>query len=372
MTPYIILLVITTLFAYFANRQFDKSHKLSLLFVIGIIIVYTIIGGLRDFGVGTDTNVYIKEYFDTAKSMISIKDFLSIQSMDKGFLLLCWLSSCISSDSQVVLIVTELWIVSFTMYGAYMLKRDHNMNLWIFVFLYFFMFFGYSLNLMRQFCAMSLLFWGYAWLRKGNWKIYVLTQVIAYFFHTSSIVFILVPIVYFLSYVKNMRVRNLITIFALSLFLVLMSSFYYYLSVFGDMGIVSEVYADRYGKYSNYRATENSSILLLLNYISIFYFLYLANRNKKTSVSFKYILLTLYAFNFLFIQLSHITVYLDRLSYYINLIFLTYLVHSLEDKHIPTFLKITVISFTIFFCYRIFVNNGGAEIYPYTSKILGF
>jgi hypothetical protein len=371
MMPYILLLVTTTLFAYIADILFKNYRSQSVFFIIGIVVVYTLISGFRDFGIGIDTNVYIEDYFDTAKSLVSVKNFFSIESMDKGFLLLCWLSSLISSDKQVVLVVVELWIISFTMHGAYLLKRNHNMKLWIFVFLYFFMFFGYSINLMRQFCAMSLLFWGFASLRNGNWKVYAITQVVAYYFHSSSVVFLLVPIVYLLSDMKNIRKRNFLTIVALSSVLVIMSSFFYFLTFLGDLDIVSEVYSDRYGTDSEYQATAGFSILQLLNYLGIFLLLYLAYRNKKTKISQRYILVTLYSISFLFFQLRYITSYLDRLSYYISLIYLIYLVYVLNDKRIPLLLRIIVVSFTIFFCYRIFIENLGAEIYPYRSKILG-
>jgi len=371
MIPYILLLIITTLFAYSADEHFKKHHWQSILFIIGIVVLYTVVAGCRDFAIGTDTNVYIEEYFNTAKSLVSIKHFLSIESLDKGFLSLCWVSSLISSDKQVVLIVVEFWIIAFTMHGAYMLKRDHRLKLWIFVFLYFFMFFGYSINLMRQFCAMSLLFWGFVFLRSGNWKVYLIAQFAAFYFHGSSIVFLLVPVVYSLSFIRNISRRNYLTIAFLFSLIFIMSSLFYFLDFIGDFSIVSDILIDRYGKTSDYKASLAFSYLLMICYVSEFYLLYLAYKNKRMLVSYKYILITLYCINFLFVQLQFITPYLDRLSYYISLVYITYLVYVLEDKRINLLLRISVICFTIFFCYRIFIENSGADIYPYSSKILG-
>lgn len=371
MIIYIVLLLLTTLFAYFADRQFYTYRRQSIFFIIAIVVLYTIIAGFRDFGIGIDTNIYIEEYFNTAKSLVSLKEFLSIESMDKGFLFLCWLSSLISSDKQMVLVVVELWIIAFTMLGVYMLKRDHGMKIWIFVFVYFFMFFGYSINLMRQFCAMSILFWGFVWLRNGNWKVYALTQLAAYCFHSSSVVFILVPVIYFLSQLKNVRIRNFITLAAIPAFGMIFSFLFYFLSFIGDLGILSEVYIERYGKDSEFGAAGGFGILELLHYGSIFFLLYAAYRSKKMKVSDKYILVTLFIIYFLFAQLHYITHYLDRLSYYISLIWLIYLANVLANKAIPLWLRITFVSFTIILCHRIFVVNLGAEIYPYTSKILG-
>ena len=371
MTIYILLLLLTTLFAYFADRQFYRYRKQSIFFIVAIVVLYTIIAGFRDFGIGIDTNIYIEEYFNTAKSLVSVKEFLSIESMDKGFLFLCWLSSLISSDKQIVLVVVELWIIAFTMLGVYMLKRDHSMKIWIFVFIYFFMFFGYSINLMRQFCAMSILFWGFVWLRNGNWKVYVLTQLAAYYFHSSSVVFILVPIIYFLSQLKNVRIRNFITLAVIAAFGLIFSSFLYFLSLIGDLGILSEVLIERYGKDTEFQTTAGFSFFITLSYLITLFLLYVIYKKKIMRASDTYILSTLYIISFVLSQLSYITPYLERLSYYISIVFLLYIVNALENKRIPLWLRISFVTFTIFLCHRIFVVNLGAEIYPYTSKILG-
>lgn len=371
MIPYILLLTLTTLFAYCADALFKKHHWQSILFIVGIVVAYTIVAGFRDFGIGIDTNVYIDEYFNTAKSLVSVKKFLLIEVLDKGFLLLCWLSSLISNDKQIVLVVVELWIIAFTMQGAYILKKYYNIKLWIFVFLYFFMFFGYSINLMRQFCAMSLLFWGFAWLRHGNLKVYLLAQVVAFYFHSSSVVFLLVPLVYFLSFIKNVRTRNYMTIAFLSIFILMLFSFSFYFSLLGNLNIISSIYLERYGQYSDFKATAGSSYLLLICYISEFYLLYVACKNKRMPDSYKYILVTLYCINFLLVQLRFISLYLDRFSYYISFVYIIYFVYVLSDKRISLLLRLTVVFFTVFFCYRTFIVNKGAEIYPYTSNILG-
>jgi hypothetical protein len=371
MVPYIFLLVTTTLFAYFADELFKKHRSQSIFFIIAIVISYTIFAGSRDFGIGIDTNLYIEEYFNTAKSLNSVKDFFLIESMDKGFLFLCWLSSLINSDKQIALFVIELWIISFTLHAVYILKKYYGVKLWVFVFLYFFIFFGYSLNLMRQFCAMSLLLWGFSWLRQGNWKVYLFTQFLAFYFHSSSIVFLLVPLVYYLSFIKTIRIRNYITIASFSLLILFITSFSFFLILFDKLSIISSLYLERYGKNSDFIATAGSSYLLLISYMIEIYLLYLACNNKRISVSFKYILVTLFTITFILSQLRFITNYLDRLSYYINLVYIVYLSCVLDDKRISQFVRISLVFLIIFFSYRIFILNKGAEIYPYRSKILG-
>lgn len=378
MTTYIVLLILTTLFAYFADKLFYSYRGLSIFFIVAIGVVYTIIAGFRDFGIGIDTNIYIEEYFKTAKSLISVTEYLSIETkhsisletIDKGFLFLCWVSSLISSDKQIVLVVVELWIISFTMLGVYMLKKDYGMKIWIFVFIYFFMFFGYSINLMRQFCAMSLLFWGFVWLKNGNWKVYAITQLAAYYFHSSSVVFLLVPMVYFLSHLKNIRIRNFITVVSIAAFGIIFSSLFYFLTLIGKLGILSEVYSERYGKDSEFQATAGFSFFITLSYLITFFLLYLIHKKKIMKATDTYILSALYIISFILSQLSYITPYLERLSYYISLVFLLYIVNALGNKRIPLWLRVSFVSFTIILCHRIFVVNLGAKIYPYTSKIL--
>ena len=148
-------------------------------------------------------------------------------------------------------------------------------------------------------------------------------------------------------------------------------SLFYLLTLIGDLGIISEVYSERYGKDSEFQATAGFSFFITLSYFITFFLLYVVYKKKIMTASNTYILSTLYIISFVLSQLSYITPYLERLSYYISLVFLVYLVNALGNKRIPLWLRISFVSFTIILCHRIFVVNLGAKIYPYTSKILG-
>jgi hypothetical protein len=371
MTTYILLLLFSTIFAYFADIKFNINRKHSIFFIVAIVVLFTIIAGFRDFGIGIDTNIYIESYFNIAKSLQSFNDFLSIEYQDKGFLLLCWICSLISDDVQVVLVIIELWIISFTMSGAFMFKKKYDLKLWIFVFLYFFMFFGYSINLMRQFCAISLLFWGLNFFLDGKWKFFIIVQFIAFTFHSSSLIFLLVPIIILISKLKNIYIRNLITITTITAFGVILTSFFYYLTILGNLGLLSEIYSDRYGQNSEFESTSGLSYFIIISYLITFFLMFLVYKKKILNSGDTYILITLYLFSFLLLQLRYLTPYLERLSFYIGIICLVFLSNVLANKKIPLWLRISFVSFTIILCYRIFVVNLGAEIYPYASKILG-
>ena len=125
-----LLSVFNILCAYVAEKTIKKNKYISLLFLLFVIVANTIIIGLRDFGVGTDTLIYIDSYFleggrTTFKNII----FESYEERDKGFLMLAYISTMVSTNSQALLVVCELFIISFIIFGMYNLKKVLNYNM---------------------------------------------------------------------------------------------------------------------------------------------------------------------------------------------------------------------------------------------------
>ena len=89
-----------------------------------VVIANTIVLGLRDFGVGTDTLVYIDSYYNLAETLDNFHEILVIDNaMDKAFLMLAYISTLFGWKSQMLLLVTELFIIFFVVLGLYQLKK---------------------------------------------------------------------------------------------------------------------------------------------------------------------------------------------------------------------------------------------------------
>ena len=149
--------LITTLFAGALDFFYhNKTIYLTLLAIL--LILYVTFVGLRDFGIGTDTNVYIQSYYEEAVSIHSVKHFLTSDMSDLGFLFLSVIGKIWWNDAQSLLVMTEICfaITSFT--AVYILNQKRQRIEWsTFIFLWNFCFLNMSMNAMRQYCAMAFI-----------------------------------------------------------------------------------------------------------------------------------------------------------------------------------------------------------------------
>lgn len=369
-----LLSVFNILCAYVAEKTIKKNKYISLLFLLFVIVANTIIIGLRDFGVGTDTLIYIDSYFleggrTTFKNII----FESYEERDKGFLMLAYISTMVSTNSQALLVVCELFIISFIIFGMYNLKKVLNYNMTIFMLLFCLLYQRESCNLMRQYCAMSLLFFGFSQLLSKRYFVYILTQILAYSFHTSSVIFLMIPVFYFFSNIQNQikyyyAIAVFIGIVAILLF------FYYFLAIIGDLNILKEEYASRYDENSNLYSYSGLSIRLL-PYFILLVLIYFVSRHNTISNEIVYMLVVLVISNILLEQLIYVATVLKRTAYYIGLVSLVYLsmVYSLKNMYskIIAFLYLVSVLVFAFNDYNKSRQTIQGGTYIYTSKILG-
>lgn len=373
MTPYIFLFILNVIFALFADMTFNRNKKVCWFWLAMIILSDTILFGFRDFGVGTDTNVYIQDYFHNTIYIHNLHDFIVDEdSGDKGYLLLAMITRKFTSHPQGLLVATSLFQILFIVLGMYQFKKVLGIKFYIYILLYDLTLSAASLNNMRQFCAMGLLLLGFSLLLQGKWKHYIVFQVAAYFFHSTSVFFLIVPFVYYMSHMKNIKMRNLMTIAGIIMILVMMASFFYFLAMAGDLGIIKESYADRYGEYGRYVANESFStgktkVLLVLNNLVMIFF---AWRYKALNSKIVYIIFTLFTLTTILEQLGFIVMYTFRLAFYVGIVYYVYLSLMYDSRKVP--LPFKLLGYMLFAYIFIKSTIGGAnEIYPYTSRILG-
>lgn len=373
MEPYVFTLIINLLLSYIANLSFDKKNRFISLFFILLLIVYnTYFAGLRDFGVGIDTTVYIDSYFDYASSIVNIKEFFDYEG-DLGFLGLAYLASKISDRSQSLLIVTALFIFSFYYLAIWRLKKIRNINIFTCNLLFCLIFYCHTLNLMRQFCAIAILTFAFTYFIERKWYIYLLLQIIAYFFHSTSILFIMIPIFWMISQMKNTKRRNLYTIIFIICFVGITFGYFYVLTFLGNIGIVSEIYADRYGQtgvYINNTVSTGTGLGKLLAFVYPLAFIYYAKYKKATSDQENYFVFMMCLISLTLNSLGGIVDFIDRLSFYTYVIYFIFLSNLIASKKLSPFIRMLYVLILIYNWYGVYVIGHGGDIIPYTSKIL--
>lgn len=366
MFVYIILFVLVIASALLS----DKSSR-PIIGLASIIFLLSFVLGLRDYGVGTDTLVYPESYFKQA----GLYDFIEIlgndSEIDFGYLFLAYIATFISDDSQAMLFVTELFIITMTVIGVWRLKQVLNFHFSIYFLLYCLVFLNPSMNYMRQYCAVSVLLIGFSFLLEHKWKQYLLFQVLAFLFHSSSLLFLIVPFFWILNKLTSSKVRIIIVVLFFLIVIGSIIAFYEFLQLFSSLGVVSETYGERYGEASQYSGGNLYGpayvVSILLNYTLLFY----SYKKEILTKENMFLAFCLYTSSVLFFYTSTFVVFLSRLALFFDYIVIVYLAVLLSAKDIPIYLRVFMIIVQSYLWVRLYVIAGSSETIPYTSAILG-
>lgn len=331
----------------------------------------SIVGGVRDIGVGTDTEIYTEYYFQLSRYISSISDIIKEGiECDRGYLVLNWISHLLGDKPQSALFLSQLFSLGLIFSATYKISNHIGAKeITSFTILFCFMYYNMTYNYMRQFCALSLLIWGLYYIVKNKWWHYVAIQVLAYFFHTSSVIFIVVAVFYIIVYkIENKKMRMIFIICVISVPILFSLMFYTLLPYFMNSGLVTEVYADRYGTGSEYDSGGGLGIRKSIIDMTMLVVIFL-NRKVVGMKCFQF-QLVLFISYFAISLLSIYVVYLSRLSFYFSLPLLIYFASniSLSKRKMLAYLYFAIITVE---WYIMYIKANNCETYPYKSTLLG-
>lgn len=366
-----LLLALSNCFlAYLAEKQYDMDNKKCIIWLCIIIAIDTFFVGLRDFSVGIDTGVYIEDYYIYANNR-SFTELLDLENgYDLGFLIIAYISGLLSDNPQSLLILTEFLIIGFICMGLYEYKKSLSLNMPMFFSLFWLLYGNETYNLMRQFCAIAILFYAFSLFLRGKWMFYIILQFLSYFFHSSSVIFIAVPILSIISNFKG-RVKYSLLLFFVIGIISFISMYFLFLDYIGNLGILKDVYIDRYGLGSDY---ENNSISFgvryILQYLMPIILIFFIFREKKLDMQQRFMLLALFIISCSIEQMRFVMIFFARLSYYWGMVFIVYFSYVIKQK--GKYVPFIAIYFLLYFI--IAYNNYTLVIpgahYFYSSKIL--
>lgn len=179
MIIYISMLLLSLLFCALFNKMKDK--KVCMLFAILSSLMFILVSSIR-YDVGTD---YLYRYVYDFNTFLSGKD---VSNLEIGFKLLIKLCILITKSPQLLFIITSTFINGFIFYTIY----TKSVNKYISITLFFTgAFFFQSLNMVRQYMAIVLLFSSYKMFLKENWFKLSLMVILALMLHTTSIIVVL-------------------------------------------------------------------------------------------------------------------------------------------------------------------------------------
>ena len=366
MIPYLIIFVLCLVINQLSTNKKTFPVLLSCLLL-------SLFAGFRDVTVGADTDFYPHWYISELRNIKDFKDIIYLETiLDKGFLFLYWVGSWFGNQYWIGLFLVELLITFFTFWGYHRLSKHYGNSIFFFSLAYLFLVYNYTLNAMRQECAISIAFLAFSFLIEKKWISCSFWAFIAFTFHSSTLITLLLPIILFISEIKNEKIRILLISFVLVAGIFGLMSFFTIIDIVGNLGLLNAEHIGAYSNEDKFEGAEHVAYVPLIFCIIIYYFIYQANMKgilDKKTLRIHFFVNTLYLFT-LFLSLVSIYLYRTGLFFYLIDIYLFSVILSSKKINIP--LKITAISYFLAYWLYNYVILNNSETIPYTSKILGF
>lgn len=368
---YLFIFFICILFSHLAEKS--RNYNIYWVYVGLAVASISYFAGCRDIGVGIDTVTYSQNYFDYS-NYGSFRDFIHDLPEffgDKGFLALNYFSHFFDDHVWVALFLVALWIYGFAFTAGALFARKLNFRFELFVFLYLFIFYNTTFNLMRQHCALSVIMLSYYFFYNKNYKASISLLVLSYFFHTSVVAVLPLPILYYIGELKNKTMQTWLQIAVILILTASFSFFYQFIELLSVNDIISDAYSERYGADTNYEGRSSVSPYQLLYMVIpfvLYYVSYQKNVLSNQEMRFNMLAHVMYVFFWFF---SFISIYLFRLGFYYQFLQLFVLPYIFKDNIIRREYKWFTLFYIVFLWWFNFIFHGTHGTYPYTSTILG-
>lgn len=350
------------------------SFKISCYFKGNIQRIFVFLGfffpcflaGVRNSNIGTDVQVYALPIFRSSQvsSMVdTIRGWQETQPI--GFIAYEWLVTRLFNNFSIVLGAIEL-LIMIPIYRI--LCYFDKKNVWLGMLIYYLLFYGISLNQMKQSIAMAFVIYSLKFCLNRDILKFVFCIFVATLFHQTAFIFCFLFPLWFLFntdfFIK--KYRNLIIwytiLFSISI-----------IFIFGDRIIVFLASIRQTYSFMT-RNIEQTSFGMIPIFILVFLFLtyYFVSKSTNNTATFNYIL-CLTVVGYILSELSLITDGLNRIAFYLQYYIILLIIFVKKMSKNNKTLKINYIVWIII-CTFIFIYNtlnNANDIYPYSSEILG-
>lgn len=201
MIPYLLAALWPLFMMYFYEQTKScTQYKPSTLMIICTVMPMFILIAIRDISIGADTLMYYRHFVESLGKTVS--EMSAVTRMEEGYLVFVRIASFITSSPKVFQILYScIYMVGFVSF-ARQLKESDSFMFFYYVCtlgLFFFFFTG-----VRQCIAISICLFSYQYLIRKKYWVLIPLIVLAYTFHKSSVLFLLVLFVWN----KNLKWSN--------------------------------------------------------------------------------------------------------------------------------------------------------------------
>ena len=384
MAIYLISFFISCMFLKL-SESIKKSKVLRFLVVFIALMIPCVVAGMRAQIIGTDIEVYVKPLFECAKKSTTFSRYFNmswrnswkaiyVYSFESGFSTFIYLITMLTKSLQGVLFFIH-FIIIIPIYLGLRKFKDLKNSTWFGMLVFYLMIYNVTLNLMRQYISIAIVFYGTSCLlndKNGKFKFFVYL-IIAYLFHSSALLGLFIYIFYCIfhhQYYKN-RVLKISEDFKVPInhLLILGIVFAGIIMVMNSDMLVKVLEILGFDYYSKYIAGDVTFLvskiikimpIILLFIITYRYFI------KKYPDSYFYILM--FVMDVLISQFSSVNAYGVRIGYLFqtfSIVSFPLLCNSHPQKLINKLIKLLLIIYLIVYWYYYFVYSGSNETVPY-------
>ena len=345
------------------GEQDKQNGRFFYTFLILSVVILSLFGGLRDDTVGADTSAYPVEVFEFAQGDHTFEEYLLFSILiEPLYVLLCYVTThFICNDFHVWLTVCQAVIIVPLFIGAVRMRKFIPVS--AFIFFFCLLFYHSTLNIQRQWMAVSIIFLGFTYLLLDNrLKTFVILSIIAFFIHRSSFFSIIfIPIFYF---EKNVYNRWLVIGS-----IVLLLAFNTVLS-----GVSSILNMDKYDQYASGGDWESSFSISEFLIRVVLLFMILSFRKKNRDDLMYYNVLTILLIEFVLNLLQIWSRYMGRLGVYAFILyipFLSYYIETSAEKNRKRLYYTIWVFMSIGYWLLVYIEKNAGYTIPYKSEVLG-
>ena len=387
MLPYLIIFTLSTALSALACNFRNKNHAASILLLAISMLPLCILAGLRDITIGTDISIYAERDFFDALSTPYLQ-FLDGPAYGLLYDSCVWLAVNIThSHFAYFFILQALVVVPFTITFWRIDKR----YTWVAMLIYSFIFFGYSLNLMKQLIAAAFVVASYCFVRKRKLIPFLIFVLIGMGFHiTAALGFLLYPYLLPLreKTIKNLRIKRIFQFAVIFIAALISVTFKAWLPMLAS---IKDTYQQQFGlmqfgahSVAEFFAKPSYVLLTIALLLLTFFAIILVMRNYKavkskgfTStfaqddelISLSLILLL----GFVMMLTVLVSPQLYRIGFYylcLATVLAQLLMRRLSSAHVKYIALGGIIAVNVVAFFVIFIVGHSCEIYPFTSSIL--
>lgn len=383
---YIVIILLTTFFFYLAvNLKFSKAKNAKLLFFVFValtVLIPSIVAGVRDLSIGTDTRGYLLADFNISNNVSSIRDAAKLSNEELGFISLVYFVTHVFGNIHVLMFIIEFIIMCFVV--KYALSANSKDEACAVILFYMFLCFANSMCIMRQHISLAILLFSTRLFKEKKYLNCVLLFILAYLFHSSAMCFLLI---YWLLYISEkhslpvMKRKYFIICIVLSLAILNLP---FFLNILIN---VLHILPSRYNLYISsswfYSSADNSIITLrfILNtlFIIIIWLSYIIesddNNKKRNFLTLILMILNmiLYVESRRFLILSRFSIYFFYGAILLNPVIVKQLKFNEKIKiskkgYFKSVLKMAVLILVLATFYGdVITNSNYYNLYPYIS-----